>query len=88
VKILRNSLAVLCACAVILMSILAYHIVNYSPDDGIYRDGLGRKLEASPPILRIIPGREKYWAGWVWLAVDVVCFVGGVSLTFALAKWD
>ncbi len=75
--------------AALIAGFLAYMIVGFDPATQEYTDGLGRPLGPSPFFMRFVFDEDKLWAGWGWWAIDMLVFLGVISVAmkfFGLGK--
>ena len=75
--------------AALIAGFLAYMIVSFDPATQEYTDGLGRPLGPSPFFMRFVFDEDKLWAGWGWWAIDMLVFLGVISVAmkfFGLGK--
>ena len=47
--------------------------------DGVFRDGFGRALMPTPGLIQFF-GRDRRWAGWRWLFLDLIWFWGSIAI--------
>lgn len=80
---LLYAIAIANAVAVFGLGVFAYFVRSYR--EGVWFDGLGRRLEDTPFIARFIFGTESQWAGWGFFALDFVVFWGGLAIAYGLA---
>ena len=71
----------------VVIGFLAYYIRSFDRGVGAYFDGLGRQLEPTPFIVRIIFGADSLWAGWGYFLLDFVIFWIAVGVGYALLQF-
>ncbi len=81
---MKNLKKVLSTILIIIASIfvlLAYFVTTQDPYTGIYFDGLGRELSATPTFVRLFFGQERLWAGAFWALADIaIVFSVGIAI--------
>jgi len=72
------------ACALLVAGVLAYFVVSLDTRNGGIQDGLGRHLEPIPYFVQALLPMSGDWPGFMWWAIDMVVFWGGLTFLYQL----
>jgi hypothetical protein len=68
----------------LVAGVMAYFVRSFHQPTGTWFDGLGRQLEQTPLIARILFSAESQWPGWGYFVLDIAVFWGGVAMAYGL----